>query len=225
MSYIDTFDHELIGYFGGIPVYHPLESVEATNENPRDFACNPTQLLIGGGHGEHPGIVIVSPTEAAMHFLVAFLKEPTTNLDEATRMGWNQIVEPWANNPARLFECPWIKVFDFAGWKTEDYVSFHERCTSPAFMRPFRPDQDGPLESWLASSVGEFLVLAMPELIEPLVLKLGKLRETIDSALYHNILLPPPGYPNGGRKEVNGSVNWRIETWQIQRKVNPVTVR
>jgi hypothetical protein len=31
MSYIDTFDHELVGFFGGLPLYHPLEVVSGTS--------------------------------------------------------------------------------------------------------------------------------------------------------------------------------------------------
>ncbi len=225
MSYIDTFDFELIGHFGGLPVYHPLESVEANEFDPKDFACDPSQLLIGGGGGEHPGIVVVSPTEAAMHFLRDYMESHGSQWNESTQSRWKQIVEPWANDPARRFTCPWFKVFHFAGWKTKDYVDFQQRCMSPAMMRPFHPEIDHLLESWLAISVGEFLVLAMPELIEPLIAQLGNLRETITFDLYQNILLSPPGYPKWGRKEVNGSVQWHLVSWQIQRKVNPITYR
>ena len=62
MRYSDTFDNEFVGYFGGIPVYHPLEVVLATHDdNPRDFACGPENLLICGGRGEYPGIVVKAP--------------------------------------------------------------------------------------------------------------------------------------------------------------------
>ncbi len=41
MSYIDTFDHEFVGFFGGIPVYHPLEIVPALpDDDPQDFDCS-----------------------------------------------------------------------------------------------------------------------------------------------------------------------------------------
>lgn len=43
MSYIDTFDHELVGFFAGLPVYHPL----VVHEDATEFSCNPNQLLIG----------------------------------------------------------------------------------------------------------------------------------------------------------------------------------
>ena len=46
MSHIDSFKHELVGLFGGLPVYHPLEVIDG------DFRCDPTQLLLGGGSGE-----------------------------------------------------------------------------------------------------------------------------------------------------------------------------
>lgn len=58
MSHIDSFKHEIVGLFGGLLVYHPLEDIQG------DFVCTPKCLLIGGGSGEHPALVIESPLKA-----------------------------------------------------------------------------------------------------------------------------------------------------------------
>ena len=47
MSYSDAFDHEFVGYFGGIPAYHLLEVVPADPDAPRDFGRGPETLVIG----------------------------------------------------------------------------------------------------------------------------------------------------------------------------------
>ena len=57
MSYIDTFDHEFIGFIAGLPIYLPLETVTAS-DIPSEFGCSPQNLIIGGGDGEHPAIIV-----------------------------------------------------------------------------------------------------------------------------------------------------------------------
>jgi hypothetical protein len=56
MSYIDTFDHELVGFFAGLPLYHPLEAVMGSGGD--EFGCTPLHLMLGGGDGEHPEVVL-----------------------------------------------------------------------------------------------------------------------------------------------------------------------
>lgn len=58
MSYIDLIKHELVGFFNGLPVYHPLETVEEGSWESYDFSCSPANLIIGGGAGEHPALVL-----------------------------------------------------------------------------------------------------------------------------------------------------------------------
>ncbi len=41
MSHIDSFRHQLVGYLGYLPVYHPLEEIDG------DFRCSPRQLVLG----------------------------------------------------------------------------------------------------------------------------------------------------------------------------------
>lgn len=56
MSYIDGFDHEIIGTLGYLPIYHPLEAIEGDGGwGAYDFNASPQNLVLGGGSGEHPG--------------------------------------------------------------------------------------------------------------------------------------------------------------------------
>jgi len=119
----------------------------------------------------------------------------------------------------------WRHVFEFAGWRVADYVEFSARCASRAFHRPFDPGKDASLEQWLAASVGEFILLAMPELAEDAIRRLGDLRRHVSGDLYRNILLLPPGYSVWGRREVDNQVMWGVSAWRIQREQNPRTTR
>jgi hypothetical protein len=225
VSYIDTFDNEFVGYFGGIPVYHPLEVVPVSPDDPRGFACGPENLVIGGGSGEHPGLVVKDPGETVGCFVRAWLSQHERySADEPLTL--RTAIEAWPDATAdRETSGYWQRVFEFAGWRVADYTAFSQRCASGALPRPFDPDEDGSLESWLAASVGEFVLLAMPELAEIAIQRLGDLRRHVRGGIYNNLLLVPPGYPVWGRKETDGRVTWGISAWRIERVWNPLTTR
>ncbi|MCC6507773.1 MAG: hypothetical protein IT423_01600 [Pirellulaceae bacterium] len=230
MSYIDTFDNEFVGYFGGIPVYHPLEVVPATPDCPEDFSCGPENLVVGGGSGEHPGIVVKEPGEAVVCFARAWLSEENPFLTPELRAAIQPAIAAWPDGDMQhtwheALRRKWKHVFEFAGWRVEDYVEFSNRCQSPGFPRPFHPDQDYHLEHWLAASVGEFILFAMPELAQAAIQRLGDLRQYLSGTLYKNILLLPPGYQPWGRREIDQHVTWGVSAWRIQREQNPQTIR
>lgn len=230
MSYIDTFDNEFVGSFGGIPVYHPLEIAPATPDSPEDFGCGPENLVIGGGRGEHPGIVIKEPGEAVVCFVRAWLDKKNPFLSPDERQAIQPAIAAWPDAETRrswseVRRGEWRHVFEFAGWRVDDYVAFCARCACRAFHRPFDPGKDVSLEQWLAATVGEFVLLAMPELAEDAVQRLGDLRRHVSGDIYKNILLLPPGYPAWGRREVDNQVIWGISAWRIQREQNPRTIR
>ena len=66
MSHIDSYKHEIVGLFGCIPVYRPLEDIsEPGDDDPQlDFGCTTEQLVIGGGPGEHLGLVLRVQTQS-----------------------------------------------------------------------------------------------------------------------------------------------------------------
>lgn len=204
-------------FFGGIPVYHPLEIVPALpNDDPRDFVCGPENLLIGGGSGEHPGIVVKTPGDTVACFVRAWLRGQQHLVQD---QDLRPATEAWPDvSDRRETRGDCRQVFDFAGWKAEDYVQFSTRCRSRAFHRPFDPGEDEFLEQWLAASVGEFILFAMPELADDVIQRLGDLRSHVSGDIYRNILLLPPGYPVWGRREVDNQVIWGISAWQIYRE-------
>src|SRR5262249_34108910 len=134
------------------------------NEDPQRFACGPENLVIGEGPGAHPGIVVKAPGEAVVCFVRAWLDE-TAFLSPDERQVLRPAIEAWPDaSDRRQTRGDWRHVFEFAGWGVTDYVEFSTRCASRAFHRPFDPEKDGSLEQWLAASVGEFILFAMPEL-------------------------------------------------------------
>jgi len=224
VSYIDTFDNEFVGYFGGIPVYHPLEVMPTWPDDPRDFACGPENLVIGGRSGEHLGIVVKEPGETVGCFVRAWLRWHEQHYPDEHR-ALRPLIEAWPDASFREgMRVHWGRVFEFAGWRATDYAGFSHRCAARAFHRPFDPEEDGSLESWLAASVGEFVLLAMPELAEAAIQRLGDLRRHLRGGIYSNLLLLPPRYPSWGRKEAGNQVTWGLSAWRIERAQNPPTI-
>ncbi len=56
MSYIDCFNHSYAGNFAGLPVYHPLQDIDP--EGKDEFSATTKNLVLGGGSGEHPGMIV-----------------------------------------------------------------------------------------------------------------------------------------------------------------------
>ncbi len=192
MSYIDCYKHELVGLFGYLPVYRPLQEIPGSlDPNDGDFRCLPNQLVLGGGSGEHPGLVLLCPERAVAEFII---HNPDLELpEEVEKSIWEQSVR---SNPAFLF----------SDWSTEDHHDFFELCTGPGLPNRFRPDHEFSFETWLLLGFGEFVYYSMPELVP------SSLIERVGSAPrsphihFNNVLLVPPGMPvyaNGGNAFFN----------------------
>lgn len=68
MSTIDTFDHSYVGFFNHVPLYHPLEKGDMDY-----FEVNSQNLVIGGGSGEHPSMMVENLNACLGCFLESFL--------------------------------------------------------------------------------------------------------------------------------------------------------
>lgn len=188
MSYIDTFAHEVVGHFIGVPVYHPLEPVEGWAEAPEDFACDPSQLVIGGGTGEHPGLVIRSPSAAVAQFAKADAERSLHH--EPERQGaWRAAVDVHPPEGA----------VHYAGWSDETHRWFRERCSGDFLLSPWYDDAEGraceTFEIWLLRSVGEFVFFAMPELAPAIMTSLPGADDYYrlpHHTMFNNIALPLP---------------------------------
>ena len=188
MSHIDSFNHELVGLLGYLPVYHPLEVIDG------DFKCNPQQLLLGGGSGEHPALVIEDPASA----VALFLNEEIGHKKELAH--WEEIISPFLNYD-------FTELLTFYDWDIERYSSFHKMSGSDSLPNP----SDGNnIERWLILGIGEFIFFAMPYLAERLIGQLEDPYKHFHHMSYNNIMVVPPNFPvyaNGGNmffKEMKG---------------------
>jgi len=198
LSYIDTFDHELVGFFAGLPVYHPLETVNHLPPDSDEFNCTPQNLIIGGGGGEHPAIIILRPDYAVAHFI------------DRLPIELNKTYEQYLSE-ARV---DWAQILAFSGWSISHYHDFYMRCTSGALYHPFSGTEDSSLESWFIASIGEFILFSMPELFPDMEAKLPDLRSLAILPLYLNVLIPPPGYNLPfGRRMKEGQITWGQTRW------------
>lgn len=184
MSHIDSFKHELVGLLGYLPVYHPLEIIEG------DFCCGPDQLVLGGGSGEHPALVIENPTSAVAYFLDEVLNR------EKELESWRPIIRPYLNNSLD-------ELLTFHDWEIERYSEFHNMSKSSALPNPSN-GEDTAL--WLILGIGEFVFFAMPSIAEELMHQLDSPYRHIQHMQYNNILVVPPNYSvyaNGGNRFFN----------------------
>lgn len=207
MSYIDTFDHELVGFFAGLPLYHPLESVTGAGND--EFSCTPLQLVLGGGSGEHPAVVLTNPTAAVAAFLQVALPPDSPPFSTEAQQFLDELPP--------LQEC-----LHFAGWFIADYSAFHDRCNAPSYITPYRVEQDGLLETWILCNLGEFVYFSMPDLVLDLRVHLADVCAQVRSPVYSNVLILPPGYvsPAGRYHTASGDVIWGNHAWRTERHFN-----
>src|SRR4051794_39524086 len=129
---METFDNEFVGYFGGLPVFHPLVDMADPEDSQRDaFGCGPDTLVIGGGFGdcEHRAVVVLDPAAAVLSFVHAW-REWYQGYDPDDHRALTPAAEALPDAPDRRNSNDWWGVLDFAGWGVEDYVNFDGRCKS-----------------------------------------------------------------------------------------------
>ncbi len=181
MSHIDSFRHELVGYLGYLPVYHPLEEIDG------DFHCSTQQLVLGGGSGEHPALVIQNPTYA----VALFLREEVPDI-RALRP-WQTILAPFLHQE----EKEPLKYYEWDADRHESLLRLSQSNTLP------NPNYGEDLERWLLLGIGEFVFFAMPELAPSILSQLSDPYAHFRHMRYNNILIVPPNMPvyaNGGNR-------------------------
>jgi hypothetical protein len=220
MSCIDTFDHQFVGYFGNLPIYRPLVVHTGAQAGGDEFSCAPGNLIIGGGGGEHPAVVVRSPAYAVCRFLFQWLLWCEEDHTQAYLENSNTF-ERWHHVLLRGIPLqPWSEVFEFAGWGLADFEAFAKRCRSEAFMTPFPLGVQGSneVEEWFAASLGEFVFFAMPELAGQTIGLFDDAVRLVRRSVYRNVVLPAPGYPDYfGRTSSADGVIWGNMAWVISR--------
>lgn len=199
MSYIDSFDHEYIGQLGYLPIYHPLETLEHTKWGDYDFGADPTNLVLGGGSGEHPGLVL----HHLESFVARFLLEQITDEDEKL------MSEEDKSYVIELAYLNYSELLEFCDWRISEIASFYEMAKSPAMGRPLDEGEDEMMEEWLVKSIGELVYYSLPEL-NPEHKKLNDIFKDCEiQPIMRNVVISPPGYPTrGGRQTINNKTSW-----------------
>ena len=186
MSHIDSFKHALVGEFIGVPVYLTLESIAG------DFRCPARHLVIGGGSGEHPALVVANPLAAVARFLVEELQ--TLKLDGKTRDAWRGACLPFVRQDS--------EILTFCDWTADDHEEFRTRCESPFHLNSYAIYKSRmSLEEWLILGLGEFIFFAMPSLAQDIMDRIESPHGPFRHIRYSVILLVPPNMPvyaNGG---------------------------
>lgn len=205
MSYIDSFDHEYIGQLGYLPIYHPLETLDRVKWGNYDFGADPTNLVLGGGSGEHPGLVL----HHLESFVAKFLLDRITEDDEKLMS---------KDDKAFVIDLAFVnysELLEFCDWRISEIARFYEMAKSPAMGRPLDVEEDEMMEEWLVKSIGELVYYALPEL-NPQHKRLSKIFEDCEiHPVMRNVLIPPPGYPSkGGRQLVNNKTVWGLHRFQ-----------
>lgn len=209
MTYIDTFDHEFVGFFAGLPLYHPTESV-AARQHADEFGCTSGQLVLGGGPGEHPALVVTDAGAAVLHFLHFWVELAPDGRPE----------EPNTSLAALPEAPPAEKCLCFAGWNVQSYAQFYTRCQSPAIPTPYDQRLHGLVEEWILGSLGEFIYFAMPELAAQTMRALPDVRRRVNRPIFYNVTILPPNYgaPAGRARTTGGAVLRGNYPWQSARK-------
>jgi hypothetical protein len=197
MSYIDTFDHEYLGDFADIPLYHPIVNVEGSGD--RDFSCSPDNLVLGGGDGEHLGLVFHRLDCLALRYVIHAIPDGEESLS---------IHDQFADFPIMDYlEFEYSSLFEYAGWSVRDFHAFYERGSSSDLNLPYDEKDDSSFEDWLALSIGEFVWFELPDLIQdlqPVRMLYPELKP-----IAGNVLMAHPGSPKKyGRKVIEGEVVW-----------------
>jgi len=155
MSEIDTFRHEFVGLFLGVPIYHPLEPGQlgwrARQDGHRQPHqewdrpnCGPETLVLGGGDGEHPALIFHDIEHAVAQYLAwEFDKDvlPADVLEKAKSHDDTQTLE-------------------YCKWTSQDHRDFYQRCRFEYRVRRVKLR----FESWLLIVMGEFALLSLDKL-------------------------------------------------------------
>ena len=150
MSYIDTIKHELVGYINGLPIYHPIESTEKADWGDYDFACTPENLVIGGGAGEHPALVMHRLGSLVALYILFCIKKNSEYFPDT-------FIAPPEETIDHLNEIAFYmgETLEFCSWSMTEIRDFVELAKSPLHATPLLEKQ-AP-EEWLKLSVGEFV--------------------------------------------------------------------
>jgi hypothetical protein len=222
MSEIDGYEHEFLGSLNGLPIYHPLGRVELDLHGGGTFECNASTLLVGGGSGEHPALVIRGLDSLVAEYLLYDLsmdavhghgrrvQPPETSMDELDDLAHSEKCE-----------------LHFINWQMLDHRNFYQNALSPLNSTPL--EAGGDAERWIRLSLGEFVYFSLPELCPDLnhiqdLAGIGERTGWRPGYWMKNVTCPPPGYMPGRHELARGFFRWegaRNDTWMPDPEPEP----
>lgn len=195
MSHIDSFKHEIVGLFGCLPVYHPLQKIDG------DFQCDENQLILGGGSGEHPALIVKDLLSAVSWFLDDELDSVDTDDVNHRDYPLKKYVSDWRAVIEEHVKWDLKDNLEFSEWSVETYSQFYKLCLSKSLPNPYNEKLEKFFESWLIKGFGEFVFFAMPHLVPEIINRLDNPYKYFNHMRYNNIMVIPkniPVYANGG---------------------------
>lgn len=157
MSYIDSCIHKYIANFNNLPLYLPLENLKGA-----EFCCTPRNLVLGGGSGEHPALVVHNLDGICSSYILdcLFYYEEKQNKIHGDDNEYfpsiliNNLFD--ILNPEFSFE-----LLEFNGWSMIDYHDFvcnaKNSNLNPDYLGKIDSMCSSHCEDWIMNSLGEFL--------------------------------------------------------------------
>lgn len=221
MSYIDSINHSYVGSFAGLPVYHPLEILDEAGTD--EFTATPANLVIGGGGGEHPGMVVQNLDFCVLAYLETIVE--TSGIcpkDSPFFSKWLNHIEQHASDKEYNQYSYWGNLL-LAHWSMDQICAFTTRVNQ-AFNKGWQLLSDTPCnyscEEKICVMIGEFVFHSAPHLLSPSFSTFIKNNQQLQLLLQEHIAFitpfqaihtPQKGYPTqGGRYILNNTVKWGL---------------
>lgn len=206
MSYIDTVNHSVVGTFAGISVYHTIQDLDG--ESSGEFSATPKNLIIGGGSGEHPGMVIQDLDFCVWQFLIGLTELQGKEIDNY------EFFTKFENGIPNytMSEHHMYSNLEYSGWGMKEISRFTERVNkefdeSIEYFTHKDKLSNISTEHKINLMIGEFVFFSAKKLIsEPLLEyieenkqifegKKGQDPEIYLDAPFEAIKVKPKGYP------------------------------
>lgn len=205
MSYIDTINHSYVGNFAGLPVYHPLENLD--EEKQDEFSATPQNLILGGGSGEHPGLVIQDLDFCVWQFLDALVDLQNKDMD---KLEFFTKFEKGIPNYT-MSEHTIYSNLEYSTWPMQNVARFVEQVNkefdeSIEYYKTKDKFNRSAVELKINIMIGEFVFFAAKKLIsEPLLEYIEENKHLLEKdnlnieAPFHAVKVSPKGYHVSGR--------------------------
>lgn len=230
MSYIDTINHSYVGSFAGLPVYHPLEDLDP--EGVDEFSATPRNLVIGGGSGEHPGLVVKNMEVCVwkyLNFLADAQLKESSDIEFFTK--WE---ESATNNEEYEYTYYSVSNLEYKYWSMDAIADFVKRVNK-IFDESIKYYKDKSLidsysvEDKINIMFGEFIYFTAKECPNSANLLSSHFRDYIANAEeelnkheiyiecpFEKIVVSPKGYPPSGRHIVKDEQHGTKVYWGLR---------